>query len=449
MENFALFAACVLTLISLFLFLVERRFFYLSLIVFYPFVGQMIGREIVVLGFTLNPSMLFGFMVLSLATLNMMLHPVRNPWLEAAVVIFVIYALLTAFFSPVRMRSISWVLKIATWLFILVSSTKLFEAESDLPPIHFAVCLAVVTVIVSFFLSWMGIYGQRFTYETGVESYGAGFSSGKTLANYLAIAIPVLALKTSAASHPSRLFSWFLILLSLTVIVLTFVRSPVIALLVGFAAYQFFRIRYDGRNVTRFFVIGVIVVAVLAGLYFSLGQSRYLSRWTELGEKYEQGQIEKLGSGRVGGLIGFYQHYRYRATVFQQIFGSGIGSSYVYLGNQKYIHNDFAEILMGCGVVGFALYLFILWRVFALLLPLLRRGHPRRYRRLGALGMAAFFMVMALHMTNITSGVIYLSVWAVFSGALIGIEQSDRHKEATGMQAVTERSGAWAERFEP
>jgi hypothetical protein len=56
--------------------------------------------------------------------------------------------------------------------------------------------------------------------------------------------------------------------------------------------------------------------------------------------------------------------------------------------------------------------------------------------------MAAFFMVLALHMTNITSGVIYLSVWAVFSGALIGIEQADRGKEAAGMQAVTERNGA-------
>jgi len=430
MENLVLTIACVLMLISLFLFLVDRRFYYLSLILFYPFIGQMIESRIVVLGIALNPSMLFGFLVFSLAALDMVLHPVHNPWLEIAVVVFVVYALLTAFFSPVRMRSIAWVLKIATWLFILVSATKLFEEEAELSPMHFAVGIAVVVVIFSFVLSWMGIYGRGFTYETGVESYGAGFSSGKTLANYLALAIPVLALKTTGDSVPGRVFSWSLILAALIVIVLTFVRSPVIALLAAFAAYQYFQIRYGGRNLTRFFVIGVASVAVLAALYFALGQSRYLSRWTELGQKYEQGKIEKLGSGRVGGLIGFYRHYRFRATAFQQIFGSGIGSSYVYLGNKKYIHNDFAEILMGCGVVGFVLYLFILGRVFARLRALFRSRHPPRLRRLGSLAMAGFFMVLALHMTNITSGVIYLSVWAVFTGAAIGIEQADRRRPA-------------------
>lgn len=428
MENIILLAACVLMLISLFAFLLDRRLFYLSVILFYPFIGQMIDSDIGVLGVTLNPSMLFGFLVLSLAALNMVLQPVRNPWLEAAVLVFVIYALMTAFFSPVRMRSIAWVLKIATWLFILVAAAKLFEEERDLTPIHFAVSVAAAVVMLSFSLSWMGLYGRGFTYETGVESYGAGFSSGKTVANYLAVAVPVIALKAGGESYPGRLFSGSLIGASLVVIVLTFVRSPVIALLVGFAAYQGCQIRYGGQRFSRFIVIGIAAAAVLAALYFTVGQSRYLSRWTELGDKYEQGEIEKLGSGRVGGLIGFYRHYRYRATVVQQLFGSGIGSSYAYLGNKKYIHNDFAEILMGCGVVGFALYLFILWRIFALLRPLLRREHPPHFRRLGSLGMAGFFMVMALHMTNITSGVIYLSVWAVFTGALIGIEQSDRRR---------------------
>jgi len=376
MENLVLLTACALMLVCLFLFLVERRYFYLSVIVFYPFIGQMIGSEIAVLGVRLNPSMLFGFLVFSLAALNMVLHPVRNPWMEVAVLVFVIYALLTAFFSPVRVRSIAWVLKIATWLFMLISATKLFEEEADLPPIHFAVCIGAVVVIFSFFLSWVGFYGRGFTYETGVESYGAGFSSGKTVANYLAVAIPVLALKTDHGPAAGRIFSLFLILVSLIVIVLTFVRSPVIALLAAFAAYQFFQLRYGGQNLTRLVVIGIVAVGVLAALYFAMGQSRYFSRWTELGQRYEQGEIEKLGSGRVGGLIGFYRHYRYRATVFEKIFGTGIGSSYVYLGNKKYIHNDFAEILMGCGVVGFALYLFILWRVFVRLRALFHRRHP-------------------------------------------------------------------------
>jgi len=55
--------------------------------------------------------------------------------------------------------------------------------------------------------------------------------------------------------------------------------------------------------------------------------------------------------------------------------------------------------------------------------------------------MAGFFMVLALHMTNITSGVIYLSVWAVFTGALIGIEQSDRRRETDAPLPAVEPGG--------
>ena len=165
-----------------------------------------------------------------------------------------------------------------------------------------------------------------------------------------------------------------------------------------------------------------------------------MSRWVELGERYEEGQIDKLGSGRVGGLMGFWDYYLHRASVFQKLVGSGIGSSYVYLGNKKYIHNDYAEILMGCGLIGFSLYAFILVRLFLLLKRMLRKSHPFWLKRLGAVAMSNFFIVLSFHMTNVTSGVIYLSVWAVFTGALVGIEEAYERTHWASLQQARPES---------
>ena len=116
----------------------------------------------------------------------------------------------------------------------------------------------------------------------------------------------------------------------------------------------------------------------------------------------------------------FYEYYFYRASLAKRIFGSGLGSSYVLLGNQKIIHNDFAEILMGCGVIGFSIYAIFLARVFGLLLGSIKGPLPANLRFYGTLAMGAFFVLLAFHMTNVTSGVLILSIWSVFTGAVIG-----------------------------
>ena len=344
--------------------------------------------------------------------------------LEIAIVLFIMYSIFISAFSPTRFASLSWSLKIATWLLILLASIKLFREENDLYEIHLVASIGVLIVTFSFFLSWMGFYGESFTYETGVESYGAGFSSGKTLAYYLTIAIPVLAIRTLNRGSIGWGLSFLLIIISVSVIVLTFVRAPVIALLIGFLAYNFFNYKYRNQSLFMSIIILTATVLIIVGAVVFLEDSQYASRWSEIGNKYAQGKVEKLGSGRVGGLISFFEYYFYKATMVNRIFGTGLGSSTVYLGYGKIIHNDFAEILMGCGIIGFLLYLFILYKIFWLLVDLLKISYPADYKQYGILAMSNFFIFLAFHMTNISSGVFILSIWALFTGALIGLGQS-------------------------
>jgi hypothetical protein len=223
--------------------------------------------------------------------------------------------------------------------------------------------------------------------------------------------------------------------LSLLAILMTFVRSPVVSLALGFLAYQFFRFQYGHKRLIKFLGVCFLVVVLIAAASLMMGKTHYLSRWGELGDRYQEGQVDKLASGRVGGLMRFYEYYFYKASLPRRIFGSGLGSSYALLGNQKIIHNDFAEILMGCGVIGFSIYVIFLARVFGLLLGTIKGHLPGTRKFYGTLAMSAFFILLAFHMTNVTSGVFILSIWSVFTGAVIGnakwaaeTRQSEKHR---------------------
>ena len=185
MDNFILFLSIIIILIPIVLYVLDRKLYYYALIIVYPIIGQLITVKIELFTFSINPSMLFGFLILTITAIDFILGPSKDIILEVTVLAFIFYSLITCVFSPNRFESLSWTLKVATWLLILLSAIKLFKEEKDLMQIQLTVCVAVLIVILSFFLSWLGLYGEGFIYETGVVSYGAGFSSGKTLAYHV------------------------------------------------------------------------------------------------------------------------------------------------------------------------------------------------------------------------------------------------------------------------
>ena len=421
MENIILFLSLFLILPPIILFVFNRKFFYYSLIILYPIVGQLISVKIEFFNFTINPSMLFGLLVLVMTAIDFILYPSADSVLEIAVLLFILYSVFTSFFSPVRFLSLTWSLKIATWLLILLSSIKIFSQENDLYQIKIAVCFAVMIVTLSFLLSKLGYYGRSLTYETGVVLHGGGFESGKVFGYYLAMAIPILLISSNSRNILDQILSRFLLLASAAVIVLTFVRAPIVALLIGFMAYQYFSYRYaDKKFVTTAVTIAGIIVLIV-GAYLTFGDTQIMSRWSELGSKYTEGKVEKLGSGRVGIFMSFVEYYFYKAGGIQKIFGSGLGSSVVYLGHNLVIHNDFAEILMGCGIIGFSLYIIIIVRMFRTFTKQIADLSAVPMRRNGLLALSNFFVFLSFHLTNLTSGVFILSMWAIYTGASIGV----------------------------
>ncbi len=413
-------------LIILCLFTVNRKLFYYGIIIFYPVIGQLITLNVMIMGSAINPSMLFGLIIFLLAFIDFIQKRTIDFLTELLIIMFGLYsAIIGLVVSPVPMETISWTIKIMTWMIIIIAVDKTFFSHADYIRLTTIIAISSLIVIISFFLSKFGLYGSSVTYETGVKSYGGGFSSGKTIAYYLSFAIPVLFTRISEEKRIMALFFFrILCALSFTVILLSFVRAPVVGLYIAFVVYLYLDARYlkkkPGRAVTLLAGVSIILFVI----YILGSGSEYLGRWTELASRAKAGQIEKLGSGRVGGLISFYEYYFYKTPLIKKVFGAGLGASMHYLGTGKIIHNDYAEIFMGTGIIGFCLYIWILCRILRKLFYLIKQHESIQVKSAIGFSISSFFLFLSYNMTNVSSGIFFLSLWAINTGAVKGWSRS-------------------------
>lgn len=425
MHNILLFTSILALLIPLISFVVNRKYFYYSSLVLYPIIGQLIRVDIDLPIGTINPSMILGFLILALVLIDVATGGFQNGSLLVLVLVFIFYSLMISALSSVRMMSLVWTSKLALWMLTFLGAAKTFKGKEEVQQISRLVMFSSLIVLCSLLLSFFGfIQGDVQSYETGVKSHGAGFSSGKAIGYYLAFAVPILFAKIKIDKSKSPMI-YVVLVLALIGIALTFVRAPVVGLFIGLLAYYGYSVIYRDKNMLGTLLIicffGLSVVAV----FLIFRESQYLSRWYELGDRVERGQVKKLGSGRVGLLTTFFHYYLYKASISAKIFGTGLGSSLELLGARKYIHNDFAEILMGLGVTGLVLYLLILYKMFRILLNGVRKSTGRTAKEYSIVGLSYFMIFLSFHMTNLSTGVLYLFLWALFTGAIVGVARND------------------------
>ena len=422
METFLLFFGSVLNLFTFILFLIHRRFYYYSIILFYPLIGQLLKIEATIGSLVINPSVIFGLSIMMLTLFDVIQKRTEDFIIEGLVLFFIIYSMIISYlFSPVPVESLAWTLKMFLWLLLILGAQKTITSKKDYKILSRIILVAAFIVIISFFLSMFGFYGQSLTYETGVRSYGAGFSSGKSIAYHLAFVIVALFYKIHDKEIMTRLFWFSFSFLSLMVILLSFVRAPVVGLFVAFIVYQFLSVFFLKKNLVKVFFITFCVTCIIGSVYILGSKTMLFGRWTEISHKLNEGRIEKLGSGRIGGLLSFYSYYTIDTSLAQKLFGTGIGSSVHYLRTGKVIHNDYAEILMGTGFIGLGIYLLILVRILKKLFDILNNAQTKPLKELACLSISGFFLFLALNMTNVTSGVFYLSLWAINTGAVLGV----------------------------
>jgi len=124
--NNLLFAAtALLLLVPIAAYAFDKKIFYFTLLVIYPIVGQSISTQVIIFGVSLNPSMLFGILVLALTALDFFILPSRDRVLDVLAIVFIGYSVMISAFSPTRFDSLSWTLKLATWLLMFLVAIKI------------------------------------------------------------------------------------------------------------------------------------------------------------------------------------------------------------------------------------------------------------------------------------------------------------------------------------
>lgn len=234
-----------------------------------------------------------------------------------------------------------------------------------------------IPLIGSAVLVALGMGVSKVSYWTGLASYQGLYTGSHTLAHNSLLCL--FALFIYYALGPMKDGTGTLIftvaeksLLILLVPAILFcmyksnVRTAVLGLLVFFTTYYFFANR-------RIFIAGVLAVAMAITAFAPILAPRFFYDFSMVisGEW----DMEKMGSGRPK-IWGEQLYYFSRLRVDQQLAGIGLGNRLddsertTEDGGLGSSHNDFLEVAIQVGVIGFVLFLLIqaalLWKVFQL-----------------------------------------------------------------------------------
>lgn len=108
----------------------------------------------------------------------------------------------------------------------------------------------------------------------------------------------------------------------------------------------------------KFFRVLVLIIFIVAGAY--LLKDYYLS--SSYFQRRLEATLQGNSSGRGGLIDGFRHYFFYETSLFQILLGSGADAT-LRIG-QNYAHNDWWELLIDQGLLGFTIYLLFWIQMF-------------------------------------------------------------------------------------
>ena len=431
----------LLIIISLFLYLVSNKLFFASILLAYPLIAQSVLKSFYLFGLELNLSKVYGGIILLACLIELIkwiITPRRDKFtsIEILIVTFLFYSAVLTLLSINRTSSIIAGMKVSTWMLLLIVSKRIFTTKKDLLMLSNLATICCFIIAISYFLSRLGIYGGQWeTYaREGVTVYSAEFWGPTGIALPLVMSIPLLMINFYL--DRKKILPIFIISISILIIFLTYLRSAVVILICGYIAFLYFRKKYKIGTISRNMFIGLVLFFLTFLIFQYLEPGTALKRWEKAQKELTAKELhqvpqfycEKIGisprfaSGRVGL---FEQGLRYYLSenFGRKIFGNGLGTSWVTNPYGKVVHNDFLEVLLGCGLFGFTLYVSLLWKIYKVLKDLIESFKTRDEKILGCVAIFSLIMFLTAHFHGIGVAVFPLSIMALHLGATIGLRK--------------------------
>jgi hypothetical protein len=291
---------------NLLLYMYSRRLFFLSVFAVYPIVSQMVSVDIDLFGAKINVSMLYGSLLFTVCVIEFLQQIPRygisrDKGLTLISVLFLLSCFASVGFSTNQYETVTTSMKVSTWVLLILVTRRVFREETDLALTSRLALVSSGIITLLYIASKLGIYGNAFGgykyYDYKIDVAMGNFYSAVAMAYPLVICVPIILIGYFVNQRKIWIAAVFT---NLLVILFTYVRTPLVALVFAFVVFAYSVGKYRIRRFSMLFITGGIAFILIFLLFQQLNPGNATKRWTELQDQVHAKQYGKLGSGRFG-----------------------------------------------------------------------------------------------------------------------------------------------------
>lgn len=414
---------------SLSLYFGNRRLFFLSIFLVYPFAAQMVNVDFNIMGISLNISMTYGGILFVICFIEFFrqiassrIH--KNKWLTIISILFLFSCFASILFSSDKYESLLTSTKIASWILLLLICRDFFRKQEDLLLISRLAIASSLIIVVSYIAAQVGLYGSALGgykyYDYKIDVAVGHFYSAVSLAYPLAVNIPIILIGLFITGRKIWLFA---ILTNLLFLLLTYVRTPLLSLGPAFIVFAHYISKLKIKHFSKSVGVACIIFICVFLIFQSLHPGTATKRWTELQEQVQYHQYEKLGSGRVGLAMNALEFQMERQTILGHLFGIGIGNTGSISKSKKIVHNGFLEVWLGCGLFGLLLFIFYISVLLNKLVSIMKKSRDKLLQIVGALAVMNCCIFIVGSLDVILTAVFPMCLFAIHVGSTLGFAE--------------------------
>lgn len=260
-------------------------------------------------------------------------------------------------------------------------------------------------VIVSFIPFYFGLlpelgksYDLSVLGDVGSNSLVGLFQRPHSAALILSYAsLTMLFFLQSSKSKRKRLFYILMFLLSVLLVLKTYVRTGLLMIIIGFFIFYFYKSTYVKKTkvLVITFIIGLTGLIITSSNEANVYEMRMFGETEYSGNsKNDELDLNQISSGRLSIWESSFASWNEKDSVMDILFGIGenelLKRNYQKIGFSVFSHNGFLDMLVVNGLVGLILFLLFLWKWYNIIKSTNQGPRPLPSSRLYAL--SVFFM---------------------------------------------------------
>ncbi|MEM4261232.1 MAG: O-antigen ligase family protein [Candidatus Woesearchaeota archaeon] len=280
--------------------------------------------------------------------------------------------------------------------------------------------MILIFLIINIFIFVSGKYTSGYY---GAAEFYSLYKGPHSFAFTLLLLMPFIYYKLLL--KPKSVISWIALISSILFMILTFVRTSLVAFSIMVIAAVIIERKY--KNKLIFLLASIAVFSILYYQFSFQIEQAIPSRMRDFDEAIYAGNMNSLGSGRFTIWPAQLKHF-FRGSATQILFGSGLGSLKSITLDEVGIavggHNDYIDLLVGTGLISVIFYI-----IFQIALY---KNAIQVYKHIDlSIGKISILVILATITAGMLNGIIY-GQSNVYGAVVLGIAvgKSAKKKES-------------------